>query len=89
MPPTTLASTRWKQLGDTAEVDDQGVLHASFHVMDTDSGHDFTVTLSGVGAVNAGYFLGALLATAEIWKQRVGMDGPMPTAHAVPALKSH
>lgn len=57
--------------------------------MDTDSGHDFTVTLSGVGAVNAGYFLGALLATAEIWKQRVGMDGPMPTAHAVPALKSH
>lgn len=80
--------TRWKRLGATAEVDENGIIHASYHFMEVDSGEDFTVTISGRAKANAGLLIGALEAAAATLREAAGVPQPDSTT-AVPPPKQH
>lgn len=76
----------WKQLAATAETAD-GITHNSLHLVDLVSGHDFTVTVSGIGSVNGGIWAGALTAAAHIFQDAAGVEpistttAQQPTSH--------
>lgn len=83
-PPMT--STQWKQLATVADLDSDGILHASVHFLELNSGEEFTVSISGRARADAGYWIGALTAALSVWQ--MAADVPLsPNATAVPAAK--
>lgn len=88
MNTPTKTSTRWKQLGTTAEVDAQGVMHTSFHFMELNSGEDLTVSVSGHAKADVGYFIGVLEAVAATFRNAAGLPQPEHTT-LVPSTKAH
>lgn len=86
MTPPVKTSMQWKQLAATCETAD-GITHNSLHLVDIITGYDFTVTVSGVGSVNAGYWAGALTAAAGIFQRAAGVTtlsettAQQPTSH--------
>lgn len=89
MTTSVKTSTCWKQLASTYDVDKDGTLHSSMHFVETNSGHDFVVTVSGHKSHDAGFFIGAMLAFAEAWKVAAGDTDPFPTVTHVPRAKDH
>jgi hypothetical protein len=85
----TDATTRWKQLAVTSDLDAEGILHTSMHVMEVGSGEDFTITFSGRGAADTGYFIGALLTCAQALKKAAGDDSQFPSVSYAPPNKGH
>lgn len=73
MTSTVKTSQRWKQLAATGQVDADGILHTSLHFVETDSGHDFVVTVSAQKSINAGYWAGALAAAAHVYADAAGV----------------
>lgn len=86
MHPPVKTSMQWKQLAATCEVAD-GITHNSLHLVDLVTGYDFTVTVSGIGSVNAGFWAGALTAAAHIFQDAAGVEtsstttAQQPTSH--------
>lgn len=81
-------STRWKHLATTSELDSDGILHTSLHVVELNSGEDFVVSLSGRGEAASGYFIGALMAATAIWKNAAGEE-QLSNTTLVPSARTH
>lgn len=88
MPTPKIVSTRWKHLATTSDVEADGTLHSSIHIMETESGEDFVVTLSGRGAADGAYWIGALKAAVAVWQQATGQPLSESTS-IVPPNTSH
>lgn len=88
MPTPKIVSTQWKHLATTSEVEADGTLHSSVHIMEVVSGHDFVVTVSGHGQVDGAYWTGALQAALALWQQATGQPLSESTS-VVPPNTSH
>lgn len=73
MKPPVKTSTSWKRIAETSSVDDAGILHVTYHVMDLGSGDDFTVSISGRGESLAGLFVGAMQVSAAFLARDAGI----------------
>lgn len=76
--------TRWQHLATTSDISEDR-LTMSFHVVEMNSGEEFTISVTGRGSVQGGYFMGAALTTAEILRQVLKADRLPPVLH-VPKL---
>lgn len=89
MATTEKVSQSWRQIAATSETQPDGTHHLSLHLMDTESGHDFVITLSGIGSLNAIYWSGAVAAAAKIYARAAGIVDNSTSVKVTPQATSH
>lgn len=89
MSSTEKVSQNWRQVAATAETQPDGMHHLSLHLIDTTSGHDFVITLSGVGAISAAYWAGAIAAAATIYARAAGIVPGSTSVKVTPQATNH
>lgn len=89
MSSTEKVSQNWRQIAATGETEPDGTHHLSLHMMDTVSGHDFVITLSGIGTISSAYWAGAIAAAATVYARAAGIVPGSTSVQVTPQPTNH
>lgn len=86
--PAKAQPQQWRQLAATSEQDSDGLLHATLHLMDINSGEDFTVTVTGRAKAGTEFWVGAMTAATGVYRNAAG-EPPLANTTLVPPTAHH